>query len=471
MDAPLCPGCIERDRIIDALQRRVAELERLVAQLQARLIELERTSKRQAAPFSKRPPVGLPKKPGRKAGKQHGEHAHRPPPPPETIDETLEAPLPDVCPQCGGAIAEDEDVDEQFQTDIPTQPVRRKFRIHKGTCKGCGRRIHGRHPLQTSDATGAAQSQIGPNAQASIVYLNKRSGMSYGKIADFFKEANGIDIQPSTATRIVLRTGDKLKPVYEQIKQSIKNSKIITPDETGWRKGGRPVWLHAWVGDQATCYVIDPHRSADALEKVIGLDYSGTLVHDGAASYDRFVEALHQGCVAHPLRRAHNLEETQIGRARAFPRQVINLLQEALGVRDAALAGKPTLADPCAAYEDYCDRLRDLTEQPRANEANDTFARHLYNYSHAWFLFLMDLSVPATNHLAEQALRTPIVNRKVFGGNRTAAGCRAQETTSSTIQTCKQQKRSAFAFLRDAVCGLVASISRAQSQGYLPATV
>ncbi len=125
--------------------------------------------------------------------------------------------------------------------------------------------------MQTSDATGAAQSQIGPNAQASIVYLNKRCGMSYGKIADFFPQANGIDIKPSTATRIVLRAADKLQPAYEEIQESIQNSKVITPDETGWRRGGRPVWLHAWVSDQATCYVIDPHRSADALEKVIGL--------------------------------------------------------------------------------------------------------------------------------------------------------------------------------------------------------
>lgn len=459
-----CPGCAERDRLIAQLLQRVAELER-------RLDEKERAAKRQAAPFAKGPPKPQPKKPGRKAGEQHGPHAHRPAPPPETIDEILEAPLPDACPYCGGAIAADDDVAEQFQTDIPTQPVRRKFRIHQGTCRGCGRRIRGRHPLQTSDATGAAQSQIGPNAQASIVYLNKRSGMSYGKIADFFKEANGIDLKPSTATRIVLRAADKLQPTYAEIRESLKNAKVITPDETGWRLGGRPVWLHAWVGDQATCYVIDPHRSAAALEQVIGLDYSGTLVHDGAASYDRFLEALHQGCVAHPLRRAHHLEERQVGRARAFARQVIDLMQEALAVRDDVAAGQRTLADPCAVYEDYCDRLRALTERPRANAVNETFARHLYHYSHTWFVFLMDPGVPATNYQAEQALRTPIVNRKVFGGNRTDAGCRAQEIASSTIQTCKQQQRSAFAFLRDAVCGLVGSIFRtASSTPQPPAT-
>ena len=462
MDGPQCPGCIERDRVIDALLRRVADLEK-------RLSDLERTSKRQAAPFAKGPPQARPKKPGRKAGPEHGQHAHRPPPPPEAVDETLEALLPDTCPHCGGDIAADGDVDEQFQTDIPTTPVRRTFRIHKGTCQGCGRRIRGRHPLQTSDATGAAQSQIGPNAQASIVYLNKRSGMSYGKIADFLKEANGIDIQPSTATRIVLRAAGKLKSTYAEIQESIKDAKVITPDETGWREGGRLVWLHAAVGDEATCYIIDPHRSADALEQVIGLDYSGTLVHDGFASYDRFAEAMHQGCVAHVLRRAHNLANVHIGAARAFPRQVIDLFQEALNLRDVLHQGTLQGVDLPAVYEDYCDRLRRLTERPRVNAANDTFARHLYNYSHAWFVFLLDPTVPATNHQAEQALRTPIVNRKVFGGNRTPAGCRAQEITSSTIQTCKQQEQSAFAFLRDAVCGLVASIFKSISAPRQPA--
>jgi transposase len=446
-----CPGCIERDRKIDELLKRVADLEK-------RLDDKERAGKRQAAPFSKGPPQDKPKTPGRKSGKKHGRHGHRPPPPQEAIDETLEAALPEVCPHCGGDIQEDDDADEQFQTDIPTKAIRRKIRIHKGCCKKCGRRVRGRHPLQTSDATGAAASQVGPNAQASIVYLNKRCGLSCGKIADHLKEANGIDIKPSTATRIVLRAADKLRPVYEDIKESIKNAEVITPDETGWRKGGRPVWLHAWVSDQATCYVIDPHRSADALEKVIGLDYSGTLIHDGASTYDRFLEALHQQCVAHPLRRAHSLEQRLTGRDKLFPRQVINLLQAALASRDAYHQGKLDRADLEHAFARRCDDLYRLTAGPRQHPLNDTFAGHLYHHGPEWFLFLLEPGQPATNYLAEQALRLPISNRKIFGGNRTDAGCDAQVIIGSTIRTCGQQHRSAFAFMRDALCGLIQSI-------------
>ncbi len=464
MDQPLCPGCSHRDRQIDELNKRIADL-------QKRLQDKERAGKRQAAPFSKAEPTPTPKKPGRKAGPNHGPHGHRPPPPPETITQTLEAPLPEACPHCGGVLAEDADVDEQFQTDLPTQPIGRKFRIHKGCCTKCGRRVRGRHPLQTSDATGAAQSQIGPNAQATIVYLNKHSGMSYGKIADLFQQANGMDLQASTATRIVLRAAEQLRPTYAEIQESLQDSAYITADETGWRQGGRPVWLHAWVGDQATCYVIDPHRSADALEKVIGLNYSGTLIRDGAATYDRFQEALHQLCVDHALRRAHKLEERHSGRAGVFPQQVIDLLTEALAVRDDFRVRLPASEERDAAYQDYVARLCRLSVRRRGNEDNDIFAAHLYAYAEGWFTFLLEPARPATNHQAEQALRTPIVNRKVFGGNRTAAGCQAQVILSSTIQSCKQQQRSAFGFLRDAICGVVRSIFQAATGASpIPAT-
>ncbi len=291
--------------------------------------------------------------------------------------------------------------------------------------------------------------------------LNKHSGMSYGKIADLFQQANGMDLQHSTATRIVLRAAQQLRPTYAEIQESLQDSAYITADETGWRQGGRPVWLHAWVGDQATCYVIDPHRSADALEKVIGLNYSGTLIRDGAATYDRFQEALHQLCVDHALRRAHKLEEWHSGRAGVFPQQVIDLLTEALAVRDDFRVRLPALEERDAAYQDYVARLCRLSVRRRGNEDNDIFAAHLYAYAEGWFTFLLEPARPATNHQAEQALRTPIVNRKVFGGNGTAAGCQAQVILSSTIQSCKQQQRSAFGFLRDAMCGVVRSIFQA----------
>jgi transposase len=374
------------------------------------------------------------------------------------VDQTHDAPLPDACPDCGGPV-EETHLDTQFQTDIPRQPVVRRFTIHCGRCRHCGRSCRGRHPLQTSDAVGAAASQVGPDAQAAVVVLNKEAGLSHGKVARVLTTLFGIALTRGACTQIVLRAGRRLRPAYQEIRQRLKQSEQLTPDETGWRVGGQPAWLHAWVGDAAvTCYVISPQRGADPLVTVIGADWDGVMTHDGWAAYDRFQEASHQQCVAHALRRARELEASQAGAARRFPRQVRAVLRGALQVRDAALAGTVDAAALEEAHARYTGELLALTGHPRANAANDTFARHLWGHAEQWLQFLIDPQTPATNYLAEQALRPAVVNRKVWGGNRTEAGAAAQETILSVLQTCKQQLVSAFSYVRDTLCHGFASL-------------
>src|SRR5207342_3293826 len=86
------------------------------------------------------------------------------------------------------------------------------------------------------------------------------------------------------------------------------------------------------------------------------------------------------------------------------------------------------------------------------------FANHLDYHAGEWFPFLIDPSIPATNYRAEQALRGPIVNRKVWGGNRTHAGAKAQAILNSVLQTCKQRGLDAFHFIRNALRRLASQI-------------
>jgi transposase len=466
MAAPICPGCTQRDRRIAELEKRNAHLQAERDHLQAQLETSQRAGKRQAAPFSRGEPKKNPRSTARPSGANYGKHGHRPPPPEEQIDETLEALLPGCCPHCGGGIAEDDEVDLQFQEEIPIKPVRRKICIHKGTCRRCGRRVRGRHRLQTSDAVGAAASQVGPDAQATIAYLNKHSGLSYGKIADLFERTYGIHLTRSACAQAVLRAGRRLQPAYEEIKQHIRDAEHLTPDETGWRLGGRPVWLHAWVAnDGATCFAIDRRRSADVLEQTIGIAWSGNMTHDGFSSYERFVDAVHQQCVGHVLRRAHTMAENATGRAKDFPRQVIDVFQGGLAVRDQFLAGRLSEAELLRAHDAYTDRLRELSFRPRGNEANNHLANHLYNHTGEWFMFLVDPSIPATNNCGEQALRVPIVNRKVWGGNRSPPGADAQVVNASVIATCKKRVHSAITFISQALCGSVGSLFSTAAEG------
>lgn len=450
-----CPSC-------QALQRRVAELEQRVEELTRLLDATRRAGKRQAAPFRKGEPKPDPRRPGRKAGAAHGRHGHRTPPSPDQIHETHDAPLPDTCPDCGGPVAETAVV-HQYQTEIPRQPIHRQFNVHVGACQDCGQRVQGRHPLQTSDALGAAASQLGPEAQAATVLLNKQAGLSHGKVAACFQALFGLDLTRGASAQINLRAAARLEPAYQEILQATREASVLTVDETGWRIGGHSAWLHVWVGEQATCYAIDPQRGAAVLEQVLGSDWDGTLVHDGWASYDRFTAARHQQCVAHVLRRARELLAEATRGAVRFPRQVITLFTEAVQLRNRFRAGKVAAARLRAARDPFEERLLRLVAADRAVPAYETLAEHLWNQFESWFTFLSDPAVPATNYLAEQAIRPAVVNRKVWGGNRTAAGAAAQSILMAVLRTCTQQTRAALDFVSDTL--------RAFGNGLLPRPV
>ncbi len=425
------------------------ENERLRRELDAARTDLDqaqRQSKRQAAPFSKGPPKLQPKRPGRKAGAAHGRHGHRLPPDPAIVDEVLEAPLSRACPRCGGPVRETA-VATQYQTELPRRPIIRQFNVHVGCCCGCGRRLQGRHPLQTSDALGAAASQIGPDAQAAVALLNKTFGLSYIKIAGVFHAFFGIRLTRGAGAQIVLRAAHRLGPADQEIRREIRSAPCITPDETGWRVAGQPAWLHAWVTARATGYAIDPFRKADALERLIGRDWSGTLVHDGFSSYDRFAAATHQQCLGHVLRRVRELEAKATRGAVHYPRKLIALLTEAIHLRNRYLAGEVSAEQVRRTRPEFDRRLRDLAWPAREVPAYETLSAHLWNHRDAWFTFLSHPEIEPTNWEVEQAIRPAVVNRKVWGGNRTWAGAHAQQVLMSVLATCQRVGRSGLEFV------------------------
>jgi transposase len=293
---------------------------------------------------------------------------------------------------------------------------------------------------------GAAANQVGPDAQAAVVDLNKQAGLSHGKVANVMTSLFGIDLTRGASAQIVLRAAERLEPAYEEIRDATANTKRLSVDETGWRVGGESAWLHVWVSEQATCYQVDRSRSADALEDVIGIDWQGTMLHDGFSSYGRFEEAAHQQCVPHLLRRARDMLATATGGAVRFPRQVIEVFTSAIHLRNEYLAGRVPLVEWESARDVTEDRLRPLLERRRVG-ANEALSNHIANHFEEWFLFLTDPSVPASNHEAEQAIRPAVVNRKVWGGNRTDEGAKAQGILCSVWQTCKKQAIAAVDFV------------------------
>lgn len=434
-----CLNCVR-------LEREVAELRAKVEQLTCLLEEQRRAGKRQAAPFAKGPPKPEPKKPGRKPGQDYGVKAHREPPAPEQVDEVHEAPLPEQCPDCGGAV-EETHIDQQYQVEIPRRPIHRQFNIHIGCCQQCRRRVQGRHPLQTSDALGAAAAQLGPDAQAAVVEFNKQAGMSHGKISRVFHTLFGIKLSRGGSTHVVLRAARRCEPVYKNICDTIQAAPWTSLDETGWHVGGRKAWLHTLVGPNATAYVVDPTRSGKPAERILGLDYAGAMIHDGWSPYDNFVNARHQQCLAHLLRRCDELLETASRGAVRFPRKIDELLHQAFDLRERHDAGELSTHGLAVCRGRLRHQLLDAIYPSKTNQANETFAQHLWDHHHDLLTFLKVPGLDATNWRAELAIRFGVILRKVWGGNRTWVGARAQSVLMSVWRTCWQRGQNAVNFL------------------------
>lgn len=423
----------------EQLRREHRVLQAKVEKLAAALEMAGRASKRQAAPFRKGDgPKPDPKKSGRKRGKRHGPHAHRSAIPPEKIDERYEAPLPDNCPHCGGTQIEETHNAKQYQTEIPREPIHREFTVHVGQCRDCGRRVQGRHALQTSDALGAAASQLGPEAHAAFVTLNKGLGLAHGKCRQFFQDFFGLSIARSTSLRSLLRTARCAQRAYQEVRLAVRQSPWVVPDETGWRVGGYNAWLHAFVGRTATCYEIGD-RSSSLLRDLLGPHWCGTLIHDGWSPYDGFAHAFHQQCLGHLQRRCREILETAVGGAVQLPRGVLTLCDEAFALRRQwrghRLSGDE-LAERGLALG--C-RLEDMVSGNFSYEPNRRLAKHILKCASHWFWFLIDPTIDATNWRAEQAIRPAVVNRKVWGGNRTWAGARAQSLLTTVLRTLVQR--------------------------------
>jgi transposase len=426
-----------RDELVALILKQAAA----IASLRARIEELTRSGKRQASPFSKGTRKKDPKRPGRKPGQ--GMFKTREAPAPEQLSEPpVDVPLEQpACPACGGELAF-ERVEEASITDLPEviRPRVRLFRVAAHRCTGCGAAARGRHPELAADQRGATAHRLGPRLLAAAHHVHYRLGVPVRKLPELFRALTGTTLTQGAITLDALRkAAGAIGAKYAELCDSIRDSAWCHTDDTGWREGGSPRWLMAFVTDTATVYQVRRRHRNEEVRERIPADYRGTMISDRGTTYDaaELSAIKRQVCLAHVLRSITEATGEKSGPASRFGKELKALLKRALALWHERRAGPPT--------EDHAARVRraktDITWHLRDRRLSDRDSQRLLDGlgrchdAGSLVRFLDDPSIEPTNNRAERALRPAVIARKVSHCTRTARGTRAFEAWTSVLTT------------------------------------
>ena len=341
-----------------------------------------------------------------------------------------------------------ERVDTQYQEEVVRRTYVRRFHIPICRCQQCWKRVQGRHVLQTSDALGAAAVQVGPEAVALGVLMNKSMGLPHADAAAILKHGFRLRMSPGGICRAIERVARKAEATWHALRKAARRSDVAHMDETSWKVDAQLRWLWAVVTEQVTFCEILPGRGFRQAKKILGAGYAGWLVHDGLRLYYKFLKAAHQSCLFHLIHRCKKMAEAS-PRTSRFPLAVKQLLEQALTLRDRYREKKISLHGMWTATGRLETKLDRLLARRQRDRANQRLAQHLRHERPYLFTFLYCPGLEATNNVAERVMRILVMIRKNWGGNRTEKGARTQAVLTSILCTAKQQDKDLFALIVD----------------------
>lgn len=430
-------------RLLEERDRELAELRAKVAELAEALQKSERAGKRQAAPFSRGKTKAKPKKPGRKPGHKGARRSV-----PGHVDTVCEAEPLASCPDCGGGIRRLRQL-ENFETDIPpVRPTVTKFVFYSGWCPCCQKQVQSTHPRQTSTATGAAASHLGPRLRALAAELKAGLGIPYAKIVRVLAEHFQAPVSAGGLVQSNQRIADQAKATVEAMRSAIAQQSLLHADETGWRVAAQSWWLWVVCNEVFTLYDIEPHRKATVILDLLGEEFQGILMRDGMASYDSRLSYRMLRCLHHLRRNAAELEKAQTRGAVRSPRYFQVWVRQVFDLKRRA---------PKLSPEAYAQEAKELVEwfdwfvgeRTYSNERNAAFAKRLAQMRKQIVPIVEQPELPATNNLAERQIRPAVIARKISAGNKTPNGARTFARLASISATARQRGLDFARIVRD----------------------
>ncbi|WP_240740944.1 IS66 family transposase [Deinococcus sp. Arct2-2] len=428
-------------------QNKVLQAE--IARLKKRIEELERRARKYAAPFSRDKYTAAPKSPGRRPGE--GTFAHKSPPLPHQVTETVQVDSPNSCLRCGftGSLILTRH-DKAWVTELAPQNAMQVTEYHVPVmeCPQCHHAVRGDHPALKADQVGATAHRLGPVLHATLQTLHHELGLPVRRIGRVMTLLSGVQVTQGAITQAAQRLAADGRPLaahVEALQAHVQQAAFVHHDDTGWRIGTQKAWVGAFRSADTVVFRANLRHTNVEVREGLGQNFAGVLVSDRFSSYDsRFLQDVRQQkCLAHLIRNADEVaaeEQRRPGRGELYGQRVAQVFRDGVRLHRDVTTGAYTREEYTQQGEELTLRLDALLNRaPLKSKANERLRLGILKQDvldRLW-RFLKDPDIPPTNNAAERSLRTVVIARKVSQCSKNAVGAQTYMRIKSTVETAR----------------------------------
>lgn len=300
-------------------------------------------------------------------------------------------------------------------------------------CPKCGQHT-------TSELPGTLDyidAQYGDNLKNLVTYLSTRQFCSMSRIAECLRILTGANISTGFVCNTINETADRVRPVYDQLLEKVKQSPVVGSDETGCRIGGRKAWVWVMCNDKYSYLKASDNRGFATLLAILGDDeQSFVMVSDCYPAQLKVKTAGKQICIAHLLRECEGLYEKYNSK---WALVLKSKLEQIVQLTKRETITNKTIQRIESELLSILKRVRG-----RAHDKVEVFRDRLYKLKSYITTCLRNRLVPPTNNMSERALRSTKVKMKVSSLFRTFDGAQNYAILRSIIDTAILQGKHPF---------------------------
>jgi len=272
---------------------------------------------------------------------------------------------------------------------------------------------------------------------------------SYTTLEEFMQEVFEIQVSRSGLANQIKTVSPALQVPYQELQGTLVHEPSLHIDETGHKDNGDRYWIWAFCTKLFGFFTVEASRGSQVLKKVLGETFKGTLISDFFSAYTKYASALQQFCLAHLIRDIKFLTTLPDTANQQFGIRLLRQFKRLFYFWHF----RHTM--PQEQYSRVISaiqrNLRTLVCQKQLPRKSQNIANRLDKHWSSYLRFLIDPSIAPTNNLAEQTIRTVVIDRKITQGTRSEWGRQWSERIWTVLATCRKQKRSSWKFIQDCV--------------------